>query len=228
MLWSSLWEFTFARKSTSKISVIASWHFRRKQKSPDIVCNKSASVFHITELFRHPVLLGLLLWRDTRGTISNDEEVHCRDLNLHFPAPSFVDFRISSHIFAYFPDQIKDIRSSKEQRGLTCIPILDAEWTTGGSEVGSTTRLDSTWLPCFLTVGELMRNPMKMPDVWLWNAENRQADDIQCILERISCELSAVQKKRATRAKPAQLLRSLHRGDRLWVIVKPLPNSGPK
>jgi hypothetical protein len=42
------------------------------------------------------------------------------------------------------------------------ILILDAGWTTGGREVGSTTRLDFS---CLLTVGELVRNRMKMSDV---------------------------------------------------------------
>jgi hypothetical protein len=41
-------------------------------------------------------------------------------------------------------------------------PILDAGWTTGSREVELTTQLGSIFL---LTVGELVRNSMKMFDV---------------------------------------------------------------
>jgi hypothetical protein len=49
-------------------------------------------------------------------------------------------------------------------------------------------------------------------------------------LERISCRISDYlpYRKKVHRIKPAELLRSPHRGHHLWAMMRPLPNSGPK
>jgi hypothetical protein len=107
-------------------------------------------------------------------------------------------------------------------------PILDARWTTGGREVGST-----SWLDLSSNGRRACEEPNEdlwclMSDVWLRYAENRETDDIQGFVERISCRLFAVQKDRVHRTKPTELLRSPHWSHHIWATRRPLPNSGQK
>jgi hypothetical protein len=112
-------------------------------------------------------------------------------------------------------------------QGLGCNPVLSL-MPDGQQEVAKLDwQLNST---CLLTLGELVRGPMKMSDIWLWNAEDRQFDDIQFVQLFGMHILQAIrrEKKRVHRKKRAELIRSPYRGRHLWLMMTPLPNLGPK
>jgi hypothetical protein len=86
------------------------------------------------------------------ASISDSESCASPDRGPHLPLTARLSHDLSTSRTMTHP-----LRVNKYPH-----PTLDAIWTTEGREVGSTARLDLT---CFLIVGELMRNPMKMSDV---------------------------------------------------------------
>jgi hypothetical protein len=118
-------------------------------------------------------------------------------------------------------------KSTMIHQGLGCNPVLSL-MPDGQQEVAKFDwQLDSI---CLLTLGELVRGLMKISDIWLWNAEDLQSDDIQFVQLFGMHILQAIrrEKKRVHRKKRAELIRSPYRGRYLWLMMTPLPNLGPK
>jgi hypothetical protein len=123
-------------------------------------------------------------------------------------------------------------------------PILDAGWTTGGHEVGLTTRLDSTRLDSTRLVFWLSESSWGiqwrylmfdvwclifdvwclMFDVWCLTVKYRELTNrwYALLFGMLFCGLSALQKrqkKRVHRTKPAEFLHSFHQGHHLWTMM---------